>query len=200
MGQEALPQVAPRDLSHKVTQVSSALLSAMINLADRWLTVPFACSLMLVLREGGGKMTPQLDVPEWTCGVQINGEHLFFHFYLLTADLTLQSIAHHTIVHVIKYFHMHLTPHKVSPTSQINKLRFKIVTSCPSSWSHVRKWQKTQTLGPQSTVSCPSDNLSPKPPWDGPWEGPTCSHLADNSPHHIQGQRRQLTPSFLRSK
>lgn len=62
VGQEASP---PRDLSHKVTQIASVLLSAVINLADSDDSfVPLAHSVMLVLREGGGKMTPQLDVPE----------------------------------------------------------------------------------------------------------------------------------------
>lgn len=35
---------------------------------------------------------------------------MLFYFYLLTAGLTFQSMACHTLVHVIKYFHMCLTP------------------------------------------------------------------------------------------
>lgn len=59
-----MPQVPPRDLSPKVTQVISVLLNAVINLADSDDSlVPLAQSQTLVLREGGGKMTPQLDVP-----------------------------------------------------------------------------------------------------------------------------------------
>lgn len=107
------------------------------------------------------KMTPQLDVPEWTSDVQINGEHVFFHFYLLTVDLTLQSITHHTLVCIIKYSHKHLTPHKVSPTSQ-RKWDSKLSRDCPSSWNHIWKWQKTQTLGLQSTVSYLPDRFLSK--------------------------------------